>query len=834
MAGSTISNTVTNTVTLGVGGYASPLTITDTGDIAPLLAGADAIVDPAALAHRQIINDGTVAGAVGSGSLLGGIGIDLAASAAVINSGRISGGSGNIGVNFAAGGRLSNSGAITGGAGPGYSARGGGTGVWAAGDVQIANSGTIAGGYGGVPQNTPGDYAPGGTGIYLASAGTVINTGRITGGSAAYYDFGSGAAYNLASGSGVDLASGGKLFNNGGFIAGGTGGMGVSAADGATIVNTGEIQGGVGASSGFSGTDAGTGVKLTDGGTLINDGGISGGEGGFPELFPPLGAAGSNAPGVILTNGGTVINTGFIAGGPSNFFRGGEAAIVSYAGGTVTNSGTLAGGFGGGGGIDLQSGGDLTNRGVITGASGFTNYFLDGTGGGGGVSLAGNADGFNSGTITAGAGGQGLNGEVGEGFPSYYNPGGNGGTGVSVSSGGTFTNAGTITGGAGGYGTGSGGVGGIGVGVTNANLVNHGFITGGAGAARGDSGFGSSGGAGVYLNGGTLITTGDITGGLDFGGLSTADAVQFGTLAGELIIVPGAVFNGAVAANAAVADVLALAGNTPGTLSGLGTAFTGFSILVDAMGADWTFSGSNTLGSATNLEDHGFLSVTGSLEDAGHAIVLTGSDLQASGTGAVQIAGVTLDGGTVACSTSASFSVGTTPAINQAGAITLESGATLVGFGAADAARIVDDGHIAASGGTLVLGGAVSGTGALAIDSGATLAVTNGLSVAHMVFLAGGDEVLRTGASPITSTLSGFGAGDVIDIRPLVATTLTFLAGTLTLLDGTTPVDSLDFAGTYTAANFSLAPDDHGGTNISFLATSEPALWRPEVDLPRW
>jgi hypothetical protein len=100
------------------------------------------------------------------------------------------------------------------------------------------------------------------------------------------------------------------------------------------------------------------------------------------------------------------------------------------------------------------------------------------------------------------------------------------------------------------------------------------------------------------LNGGTLTTSGTISGGQGgqggtgfFAGANGAngDAVQFGTLASTLIVNPGATFNGQVAANASVNDVLRLRGTqSGGTPITLGTQFTGFSTLTFASGAHWT------------------------------------------------------------------------------------------------------------------------------------------------------------------------------------------------------------------------------------------------------
>ncbi len=66
-----------------------------------------------------------------------------------------------------------------------------------------------------------------------------------------------------------------------------------------------------------------------------------------------------------------------------------------------------------------------------------------------------------------------------------------------------------------------------------------------------------------------------------------------------------------------------------------------------------------------------------------------------------------------------------------------------------------------------------------------------------------------------TGTLSGFGSHDTIDLQNVVATSLSFAGGTLTVKNGSTIVASLKLAGTYTTASFALNSDGHGGSAIT-------------------
>jgi len=116
----------------------------------------------------------------------------------------------------------------------------------------------------------------------------------------------------------------------------------------------------------------------------------------------------------------------------------------------------------------------------------------------------------------------------------------------------------TVTLGTAGYGGG-----GTGVDLNGGNVTNTGTISGGVG-------YYYQGGTGVYVNGRTVTNAGTIAGGLSSDNGYQDIAVRFGGPAGTLIVDPGAVFIGQIDANTAVNDVLALAGASAATLTGLG------------------------------------------------------------------------------------------------------------------------------------------------------------------------------------------------------------------------------------------------------------------------
>jgi hypothetical protein len=435
------------------------------------------------------------------------------------------------------------------------------------------------GGNGGAGHTGGGSGGAGAAGVYIVS-GTLTNEvgASIIGGAG-----GIGGLCNTylgtcgaggAGAAGVHFSSGSTLTNAAGAtITGGAGGAGGSYE---------------GARTGGSGGSGGAGVNLSSG-TLDNDGNITGGAGGNGGYVGfnfggngGVGGAGVNlSSGTVLINGAGANITGGAGGnGGAGYYGSGSGgaggAGVNLSSSTLTNDGNISGGAGGDAGY--CSGGDHVGGGA-TGSCG---------NGGAGVSLS-------SGTLINEAGGSITGGNGGNGGSDYSNAswGGNGGAGVNLSSG-TLINVGSITGGAGGagayagspfgYNGGNGGRGGAGVYLSGGTLESSGIISGGRGGAGGGSLAGSSGADGA-----------------------AGDAVQFGAVASTLIVDPSAVFNGQVAANASVNDVLELAGTqSGGTEITLGTQFTSFSTLDFASGAAWKVDVGTGAAPTTGLNVDGF------------------------------------------------------------------------------------------------------------------------------------------------------------------------------------------------------------------------------------
>jgi hypothetical protein len=71
-------------------------------------------------------------------------------------------------------------------------------------------------------------------------------------------------------------------------------------------------------------------------------------------------------------------------------------------------------------------------------------------------------------------------------------------------------------------------------------------------------------------------------------------------------------------------------------------------------------------------------------------------------------------------------------------------------------------------------------------------------------------------------SVSGFQAGDKIDLFGTPANGLSFSGNTLTVVENGTPVVAIPFSGSYSATDFALAPDGLGGSLVTELAPGAP------------
>ncbi len=597
-------------------------------------------------------------------------------------------------------------------------------------------------------------------------AGTVTNMGLVGpgfGGEDGIAIAGAGGVANLGSvQGGISLAAGGSVANLG-TLADIRGGSGVHIAGGAgTVVNQGRIDGTYGSGQGT--------VLLEAGGLVDNQGSLAGIIG-----VRIGGAAGS------LTNTGTI-------DGLVDFQKGGRVenhgvlgslngVRIRGGGGTVVNTGTIAGSL-----LAVSLAPGVTNRLVAAPGAVFAGIADGGNlPGGARVSTLELAAGAGRGTL-AGFGSQFINFaaiEVAAGASWAL------ARGTTLGPQATLTNRGTL--------------------ATRRDLsvagavVNTGTITGSgvvleaggsvlnwqSGVISGPTGVRVESGAAVVNNFGTIAAPN-----------GSAAAVRFADADGNLAVVhPGAVFVGQVRGGAGQ-DTLELAGGA-GTVAWLGAHYVGFETLSLQPGAHWRMTGLNTLPDDATLAIAfgSTLSVAGTLRVAGDVGLARLGSLAALPTGAIVI--------------------GNAPA--SSGAITVAAGQQVSGIGALKAASIVDAGTIVASGGALRLVGSLSGTGTVAIDSHAIMAIYGAVGLPRITFLPGDGQTLLLGEpGSVAATIDGFGATDAIDLHGIgLATALDFSGDTLTLSAPAGAV-TLHFAGPYQAGGFAIADDGRGGTLLTY------------------
>ncbi len=157
-------------------------------------------------------------------------------------------------------------------------------------------------------------------------------------------------------------------------------------------------------------------------------------------------------------------------------------------------------------------------------------------------------------------------------------------------------------------------------------------------------------------------------------------------------------------------------------------------------------------------------------------------------------------------------------------------GSEVTGTGTITATNIGNAGLIVASGGTLVVAGSITGTGAMHIQSGSTLELTGSSASNQTIqFESGANQLVLGDAAQVSSHIRDFATGDAVDLLSDPSTTLSYAAGALTVLNGTTQVAKLEIKGSYSAANFKLGTDGHGGSLISYVPTN--AVTAPHLSI---
>ena len=155
-----------------------------------------------------------------------------------------------------------------------------------------------------------------------------------------------------------------------------------------------------------------------------------------------------------------------------------------------------------------------------------------------------------------------------------------------------------------------------------------------------------------------------------------------------------------------------------------------------------------------------------------------------------------------------------TPALSIA---SLES-ALVFGFGTI-AAPVTNAGLIVARPGLLRITGAVTGGGAADIDRDSTLEFDDSVGSGQTLYFFQNATLALAAPSSFDAVISGFAAGDEIDLLGTTATSVSYQSNILTVLNGTTTVASLNLSGSYSdSTDFELCPDGNGGSAITIAS----------------
>jgi hypothetical protein len=289
--------------------------------------------------------------------------------------------------------------------------------------------------------------------------------------------------------------------------------------------------------------------------------------------------------------------------------------------------------------------------------------------------------------------------------------------------------------------------------------------------------------------------------------------------AGSFTVIAGP----ANAASLAVTGDLAMAGTFAIGGLALGQAATATPGTLDLLPNTSMQASSVTIADgALSLTGGATLAVAGSITlgggEAGIGLPVTA--LSATAGGVITCAGLTLGGGsgdTVATDPTGTIEIGT--AGNAAtGAVTIDANAALAGNGQVNPfGAIIDNGNIAATGGTLTLG-AITGTGTLSIGAAATMVLDASTALPVTFTGAGATLALADERVALAGTITGFAPGDAIDIENDPVTGVSWArSGALTVVTlyyGATQIAQYDLAGAYTGQRFFLVPDGAGGTDL--------------------
>ena len=216
---------------------------------------------------------------------------------------------------------------------------------------------------------------------------------------------------------------------------------------------------------------------------------------------------------------------------------------------------------------------------------------------------------------------------------------------------------------------------------------------------------------------------------------------------------------------------------------------TSTSTLTLSSGATMTVGGAATIGGGGPTPGvHGVASVT----------INSGSELDVK-------YGVTINAGS-----SVTMQGGTFSAADVNASMNILQGATVSGYGTLASPRIngllQDQGHVESHGGTLVIAGAVNGTGTMQIDSGSAISLTGSMVLLPTISFQGTAATLELShGMNVASQIVGFAVGDQIEMAGIDGANWSAATNALKLTEGGKVVDTLHLQGSYSTDTFTVA-----------------------------
>lgn len=557
------------------------------------------------------------------------------------------------------------------------------------------------------------------------------------------------------------------------------------------------------------------------------------------------GLSGATMIGVINENAGQVYTWSSPAGGSfadaEQWTTNGVQAAGAPGGGDIASFG--AGNYtvtGDGAVGELQVAGTVTFTGSISAqgiGSGSTALVLQN---GGTITLDGGAVLTAAQTVLVGASGGGVLNVMGSALNLTGTQGGlqigqNAGSAGSVFDLGEINDAGSLVVGAGGSGT----LELLGVAASAYDSAAE------LGQGAGSSGTGLVNG-GMWATSGTLIVGDAGAGSLTIDG--AANGITGQVTAGNATIGNQAGSSGAI--NVAGGDLLVANETASSSELTVGAAGTGELALSDAANVTVGVALAD-LPNSNRVADTGSLIVGGAAGGSGVVSITSGASLEVdgssfvgqSGAGAVEVGagagdtGLFAMTGTLAIGADGTVTLGGAGALVRASAVTVAQGGTLAGAGTLSGvgggndtvmlASIANDGTIAASGGSLLVYGAVSGSGTLMATSGSELTLQAGVATGQTLQFGQNAEVTLNDAGGFGATIEGFSASDTLTLGSMPA----FQSGTatlgannlLTVTEGSqTEQLQFDPGQNFSGDSFQLSADGSWGTSITLLDPSAP------------